>query len=178
MLETALAGIADKDQADLYFDYGIVKGGPMKGRRILFGVSIVLLVLVAVAINLGALGNVYVAFSGRGDRIGSLTFDQLRSMGADDAIQAIRGRRLTATTWALGYGVLFAWIVFGPYRRKERWAWWALLASLVVPQIISMARVLFIGTLAGTQAAAMLMAFGLLGLLVGTPCMFSRIDPL
>ena len=84
------------------------------------------------------------------------------------------GRRVTAATWALGYGVLFAWLVLGPYRRKEHWAWWALLASLLVSQIISIARVAFIGSSAGTAASAMVLSFGLLGLLAGAPRFFLR----
>jgi len=147
----------------------------MKGERILFGVSLGLLVLIAAAIIYGSLGSVSVALLDKPDRIGNnITFDQLRGMGAEDAVQAIRGRRLTAATWALGYAVLFTWVVLGPYRRMERWAWWVLLASLVISQIISIARVLFIGTSVGTLASALLLAFGLLGLLAGAPRFFLR----
>jgi len=146
----------------------------MRGERILFGASVVVLSLVAVAIIYGSLQSVAVGFADRPDRIGSITFDQLRGMGAEDAVQAIRGRRVTAATWALGYGVLFAWVVLRPYRRKEHWAWWALLASLLISQIISIARVLFIGGAVGTGTSAMLLAFGLLGLLAGAPRFFLR----
>jgi len=146
----------------------------MKGERILFGASVVVLALVAAVIIYGSLQSVAVGFSGRADRIGSIGFDQLREMGAEDAVQAIRGRRVTAATWALGYGVLFAWVVLGPYRRKEHWAWWALLASLLISQIISISRVVFIGSSAGTAASAMVLSFGLLGLLAGAPRFFLR----
>jgi len=101
-------------------------------------------------------------------------FDQLINMGAEDAVKAIRGRRVTAATWALAYAVLFAWVVLGPYRRTERWAWWMLLVSLIVPQVISIARLLFIGTTVGTLPSALLLAFGLLGLLAGAPRFFLR----
>lgn len=151
----------------------------MRGGRVLFGASVALLALVAAVVIWGSLGSISVALSDRPDRIGSITFDELRSMGAEDAVQAIRGRRVTAATWALAYGLLFAWVVLWPYRRKEPWAWWALLVSLVIPEIISIARIPFIGTAAGSQVSAMLLAFGLLGLLAGTPRLFlRRIDPL
>jgi len=147
----------------------------MKGERILFGVSLGLLVLIAAAIIYGSLGSVSVALLDKPDRIGNnITFDQLRGMGAEDAVQAIRARRLTAATWTLGYAVLFTWVVPCPDRRMERWAWWVLLASLVISQIISIARVLFIGTSVGTLASALLLAFGLLGLLAGAPRFFLR----
>jgi hypothetical protein len=144
----------------------------MKGERVLFGASVILLTLIAALVIFGALQAAWVAISGSADRIGSITFDQLREMGAEDAVKAIRGRRMTAATWALGYGVLFAWLVLSPYRRKERWGWWALLVSIVIPQIISLARLLFIGTVVGTLASALLLAFGLLALLAGAPRFF------
>jgi len=151
----------------------------MKGARLLFGVSLVLLVLVAALLLFGSLASTSVALSGQPDQVGNVTFDQLRSMGADDAVKAIRGRRLTAATWAVGYGIIFAWLVVVPYRRGERWAWWALLVSLIIPQIISIARVVFIRTTVGTQVPAMLLAFGLLALLAGVPRLFfHRIDGL
>jgi hypothetical protein len=150
----------------------------MKGQRVLFGTSVILLALIAVVIIFGSIQSAAAALSSSADRIGSISFDQLREMGADDAVRAIRGRRVTAATWALGYALLFAWVVLGPYRRRERWAWWALLLSMVIPQIISLARLPFIGTTAGTLPSAMLLAFGLLGLLAGAPRFFMhRLEP-
>jgi hypothetical protein len=156
-----------------------VKGAMMKGERVLFGASVILLALIAALTIFGSLQSAAVALSSGADRVGSVTFDQLRGMGAEDAVQAIRGRRVTAATWALGYAVLFALVVLVPYRRKERWAWWALLISMVVPQLISLARLPFIGTTVGTLPPAMLLAFGLLGLLAGAPHLFlHRVEPL
>jgi len=146
----------------------------MKGERILFGVSIVVLALIAAFIILVSVQSVVVAFTNQADHVGSMRFDQLINMGAEDAVKAIRGRRVTAATWALAYAVLFAWVVLGPYRRTERWAWWMLLVSLIVPQVISIARLLFIGTTVGTLPSALLLAFGLLGLLAGAPRFFLR----
>jgi hypothetical protein len=146
----------------------------MKGERILFGVSIVLLAVIAAFIIFGSVQSAAVAFTNQGDHVGNINFDQLRGMGADEAVKAIRGRRLTAATWALAYAVLFAWVVLGPYRRTERWAWWILLASLIIPQVISIARLLFIGTTVGTLPSAMLLGFGLLGLMAGAPRFFLR----
>jgi hypothetical protein len=147
----------------------------MKGDRILFGVSVAVLVLIAAFMIFGSVQSVMVAFSGQADKVGSsIGFDQLRDMGADDAVRAIRGRRLTAATWALGYAVLFGWVVLGPYRRREGWAWWALLASLIIPQVISIARLVFIGTTVGTLPSALLLGFGLLGLMAGAPRFFLR----
>jgi hypothetical protein len=95
-------------------------------------------------------------------------------MAGDDAVKAIRGRRLTAATWALGYAILFGWVALVPYRRGERWAWWVLLASLIIPQVLSIARLLFFGPTVGTLPSAMLLGFGMLGLLAGAPRFFLR----
>ena len=146
----------------------------MRGERILFGVSVAVLALVAAFIIVISVQSVLVAFSDGADHVGSIGFDQLRNLGAEDAVKAIRGRRATAATWALGYAILFAWVVIGPYRRRERWAWWVLLVSLIIPQVISVARLLFIGTTVGTLPSALLLAFGLLGLLAGAPRFFLR----
>jgi hypothetical protein len=152
----------------------------MKGERILFGVSVFVLAVIAAFIIFGSVQSAAVAFTNQGDHVGSLNFDQLRTMGtaagdtADETVKAIRGRRLTAATWALAYAVLFAWVVLGPYRRTEKWAWWILMASLIIPQVISIARLLFIGTTVGTLPSALLLAFGLLGLLAGAPRFFLR----
>jgi hypothetical protein len=146
----------------------------MKGERILFGVSIVLLALIAAFIIFGSVQSILVAFTDRADAVGNIALDQLRSLGGEDAVKAVRGRRVTAATWALAYAVLFAWVVLGPYRRTERWAWWMLLVSLIVPQVVSIARLLFIGTTVGTLPSALLLGFGLLGLMAGAPRFFVR----
>ena len=146
----------------------------MKGERILFGVSVFVLAVIAAFIIFGSVQSAAVAFTNQGDHVGNINFDQLRGMGADEAVKAIRGRRLTAATWALAYAVLFAWVVLGPYRRTEKWAWWILMASLIIPQVISIARLLFIGTTAGTLPSALLLGFGLLGLMAGVPRFFLR----
>jgi hypothetical protein len=152
----------------------------MKGERILFGVSVFVLAVIAAFIIFGSVQSAAVAFTNQEDHVGSLNFDKLRTMGtaagdsADETVKAIRGRRLTAATWALAYAVLFAWVVLGPYRRTEKWAWWILMASLIIPQVISIARLLFIGTTAGTLPSALLLGFGLLGLMAGVPRFFLR----
>jgi hypothetical protein len=49
-----------------------------------------------------------------------------------------------------------------------------LLVSLIVPQVVSIARLLFIGTTVGTLPSALLLGFGLLGLMAGAPRFFVR----
>jgi hypothetical protein len=146
----------------------------MRGKKALFVASWIILLIMAMMTAFGGLASTYVAYSRAEDRIGQLTFDQMRSMGDEDAIKMIRGRRVTAATWALAYAILFGWVVLFPYRRGERWAWWALLFSLGLSQLLSLARAPLLGTTIGAGASATALAFLLLGLLAGSPYMFAR----
>ena len=145
----------------------------MRTSKILFVVSWVLLMFLALMIVLGSIASAGTAFRGRDDRLGTVTTEQMRTAGGDDAVKAVRGRRLTAATWALAFGILFGWVVAGPYRQGRRWAWWALLISLGVPELASLARAPLIGTTVGTLEPAMVLVFLLLGLMAGAPKTFS-----
>ena len=145
----------------------------MRGKKALFFASWILLFVVALFTAFGGLTSTYVAYSRGEDRIGQLTFDQIKAMGDEDVIKMLRGRRATAATWALAYAILFGWVVLFPYRRGERWAWWALLGSLGLSQLLSLFRVVLLGTTLGAGAAAAALAFLLLGLLAGAPYMFA-----
>jgi hypothetical protein len=146
----------------------------MRGSKILFGVSCGILLLVAVFTVLGSAASIANAYSDRGGSLGSLTIDQIRVAGGDDAVKALKGRRATAATWALAYAILFGWVVVDPYRRGNRWAWWALLVSIGIPQLVSLARVPLLGTTVGAGTSTALLAFVLIGLMAGVPRMFSR----
>ena len=146
----------------------------MKGSKILFVVSWVLLVVLASAIAFFSLASTLTAYRGGQDNLTpDFTVEQLASVDPE-AATATRGRRATAATWALGYALLFGWVVLVPYRRGERWAWWALLVSLGLSQILSIARIVALGTSQGAQTSGILFAFMLLGLLAGVPRIFGR----
>ncbi|HSE96816.1 MAG TPA: hypothetical protein VLD57_01010 [Blastocatellia bacterium] len=150
----------------------------MRGSRLLFTASWVLLMLLSVFIVLLSLNSLYIAYFAPTDNITpTYTLDQLRAIGGEqgeEVVKALRGRRSTAATWALGYGLLAAWVVMFPYRRGERWSWWALLISLGLAQLLALARVVALGTQSGAGAAGTVLAFLLLGLLAGAPHMFRR----
>jgi hypothetical protein len=145
----------------------------MKGSRFLFFASWIILLVVIVAVALLSLQSLRIAYTGNQDSlITGFTLDQLREHGGEEAVKAFKGRRATAATWALAYALLALTVVLGPYRRGERWAWWALLISLGVSQLLSILRVPMLGLLAG--APGILLAFTLLGLLAGAPNFFRR----
>lgn len=149
----------------------------MRSSNLLFMASWVILLVVSGAIVLLSLQSVRIAYTGGGDQLtNEYTLTQIREQGGDNAVKAFRGRRATAATWALGYGLLTIVLVWIPYRRREKWAWWAVLGSIGLSQFLSLARAITLATTAGTATPAILLAFVLLGLLAGAPRMFGNHD--
>src|SRR5215471_18135590 len=145
----------------------------MRGQRVLFLASWVILLVVSIAVLLLSASSLWVAYSGSRDALTpEYTTTDIAEHGGDTVVKAFRGRRVTAATWAMAYALLAIGVVLVPYRRAEKWAWWSLLISLVLSQFLSLARAVTIVTVAGTGAPAILLAFALLGLLAGTPRVF------
>lgn len=153
----------------------------MKSSRTLFFASWIILLLVIGAMTLLSLQSLRIAYTDMRDTLtGGFTTEQIREygnqireQGGDDAVKAFKGRRATAATWALAYGLLAIMVVVVPYRRGERWAWWALLVSIGVSQLLSIARAVMLGTTVGLGAPAIILAFALIGLLAGAPRIFA-----
>jgi hypothetical protein len=145
----------------------------MRGANLLFIASWVILLVVAGAIILLSAQSLLVAYTGGADGLTSeYTLTQIGEQGGDQAVKAFRGRRATAATWALGYGMLAVAVIWIPYRRAEKWAWWAVFVSLGLSQFLSLGRAIMLATTAGTAAPSILLAFVLLGLLAGSPRLF------
>ena len=147
----------------------------MKDSKILFLASWVLLLVMTSLITLFSLGSLGTAYFGSQDNLTSAVgLEQITAAGGEEAADAFRGRRATAATWALADGFLSLLLVLIPYRRGERWAWWALLLSLGLSQLLSMARALTLGTTVGTGAAGLIFGLLMLGLLAGAPRIFGE----
>jgi hypothetical protein len=147
----------------------------MKGSNLLFIASWVILLVVSGAIVLLSANSLWIAYTGKPDRLTrEYSLTEIGEQGGDQAVKAFRGRRATAATFALGYGLLALIVTWIPYRRGEKWAWWALFISLGVSQLLSLARAVMLVTTAGVGAPAVILAFVLLGLMAGAPRMFSQ----
>lgn len=83
-----------------------------------------------------------------------------------DVATAIRARRGTASAYSAGFATLLLALVLVPYRRGEVWAWWAILAGLLVFGGVALARVPALGTRLGAPAALIVLAVGVVGLLL------------
>ena len=147
----------------------------MKGSNLLFLSSWVILLVASALMTLASAQSLWVAYSGSPDSLApGYTLEQIEEQGGEQAVKAFRGRRATAATWALGYGLLALAIVWIPYRRGEKWAWWAVLMSIGLSQFLSLARAITLVTMVGTATPSIILAFFLLGLLAGAPRMFRR----
>jgi hypothetical protein len=145
----------------------------MKGAAPLFVVSWVLLLLLSAILAFFSITSTMGAYGGAPDNLTpSVSVAQAGSSLGPDVEGALRGRRATAATWALAYGLLLGYVVLVPYRRGERWAWWALLISLGISQLLSIARVFALGRTGGAGTSGILLTILLLGLLAGVPKLF------
>jgi hypothetical protein len=147
----------------------------MKGSNLLFLASWIILLVVSAAIVLLSAQSLRIAYTAQPDSLTrEYTLNQIGEQGGDEAVKAFRGRRATAATWALGFGLLALAVTLGPYRRGERWAWWALLISFGVSQLLSLIRAIALATTVGAGTSGILLALVLLGLMAGVPRMFQR----
>jgi hypothetical protein len=129
--------------------------------------SWVLLAIAGVLIVLGGVVSVYVAYARTGDNLmpGGPTVDALEAVhpGLGDAL---RGRRATASAFSIAYGVLFLYVVLGPYRRGDVGSWWALLAASLALALFILARIPFLGMRTGSGTGLVQLAVVIVGLLL------------
>jgi hypothetical protein len=113
--------------------------------------------------SLASLGNAY--FKGP-ERIGGVALETLAN-GNADVVTALRARRATAAAYGAGFAAFLLAITLGPYRRGDRWAWWAILIGTLTQTVLAMARVVFLGTTAGVAAALLTLVVVGIGLALG-----------
>ena len=147
----------------------------MKDSKLLFLSSWIVLLTLSVLITLGSMGSLGNAYFGARDSLtATVGLDEINTIGGEPAVDAVKGRRATAATWAFACGLLSIFVVLIPYRRCERWSWWVLLMSIGLSQLLSMARALMLGTTVGTGSAGLIFGLLMLGLLAGAPRMFAE----
>ena len=128
--------------------------------------SWIILVVAGALTLLGGLVSLGVAYGSARDKIGPATLTEL-AQGRPEVATAVRARRATAAAYAAGFATLFLAIVLGPYRRGDRWAWWALAAGTLVLTGSSLLRVPLLGTSLGAAAAGIQLGVVALGLALG-----------
>src|SRR5512146_2025546 len=93
--------------------------------------SWIILVVVGALMLIGSLVSLGIAYGTARDQIGPASLAEL-SVGRPEVATAVRARRATAAAYGAGFATLFLAITFGPYRRGEVWAWWALLGGTLI----------------------------------------------
>src|SRR5688500_16926442 len=112
--------------------------------------SWVLLAVAGTLVLLGSFASLYTAYiGGAPDPLTPRIMLDEVAAGRPEVATAIRARRGTAAAFAAAYAVLFLFVVLGPYRRGDAWAWWALLAAALTLGILIVVRVPALGTNAG-----------------------------
>jgi hypothetical protein len=114
--------------------------------------SWILLTVMGGLTMLGSLLSVGIAYRGPDDQIGPARMTELAS-GRPAVATAIRARRATAGSYGVGFATLFLAITLGPYRRREVWAWWALLAGMLAVCLLIVLRVVFLDVRLTTPGA-------------------------
>src|SRR5262249_989669 len=114
--------------------------------------SWIILALAAVLTLLGSLASLANAYFKGPEGIAGVAIQDLAG-GREEVGPAVRARRATAASYGAGFAVLVLAITLGPYRRGDRWAWYALLAGTLTETLLAMARVPFLGTRSGAGTA-------------------------
>ncbi len=144
-------------------------------KKLLFTASWVILLLMSLFIGAASIGSISTAYFGKEDTLSAgVTLEEVRAAGGEEAVKAFRGRRATAATWALGWTLMALGLILVPYRAGHRWAWWTLLVSVIVSQLLSLGRYVLIDTISGAGTSGIILGIALLGLIAGVPRMFSK----
>jgi hypothetical protein len=127
--------------------------------------SWIVLTVVGVATFAFSLLSAGLAYSGRSYAIGGVAVTTVAEgrPGLEAALRAVRG---TSAAYAAAFATLYLFVVLGPYRRGERWAWWAILFTLMALVLLTALRVPALNVRAGMGGPATQGGLVLIGLLL------------
>ncbi len=125
----------------------------------------VLLLIMGLLMILGGTESMIVAFRGANETIAGTTSQALSAINPD-LPGALHGRRLTAATYALSCGLFVVWITMVPFRRREKWAWYALLCSVGLGSTLSALRAPLMGIRTGVEVPAVTLIVLLIALVI------------
>lgn len=97
--------------------------------------------------------------------VGEVSLQAVAS-GDSSVETALRGRRGTAAAFSLGFAVMMLFVVLVPYRRGEKWAWWALLASVLALGIAILLRALVLENPLGAATGGLILLVTVVALLL------------
>ena len=115
--------------------------------------SWIVLTVVGVLTLVASLASAYLAYSGIFYAIGGVAVSKVAD-GRPGLEAALRGVRGTSAAYAAAFATLYLFVVLGPYRRGERWAWWAILFTMMALVLLTFVRVLAFDVRSGLGGAA------------------------
>jgi hypothetical protein len=127
-------------------------------------VSWVVLVIVGALVLLGALVSANLAYRGN-YQVGGVALSDV-AMGREAVLTGLRGARGTAAAWAAAFGLLFLFVVAGPYRRGDVASWWGIMVSALGLLGLTALRIPLTGSPLGTGAPLVLAIVVVLALLL------------
>jgi hypothetical protein len=118
------------------------------GKSITLKSGWLMLLALGILMTLGGLESLLFAYRSGNEAPGGVSMQELSKLSPELPV-ALRGRRATAASLAITCGILISWMAALPYRRGEKWAWWALLCSVGLGALLSVLRISVLGTKTG-----------------------------
>ncbi len=134
-------------------------------RSMTLTIGWVLLLLLGLAVAGGGVASLLTAFLRADDPVAEVGFEAMEKIHPGLS-NAIRGRRATASAWAISSGILVCWIALTAFKRGEKWAWYATATSLGTGSILSLLRVPILGLRAGAETAGLILGVLVVALVV------------
>lgn len=135
------------------------------GRRSMtLTIGWVLLAILGFGLAAGGVASTLTAYRGT-ETIAEVPLERFSDFNAD-LPTVLRGRRATAASFALTSGLLLLWLAVQPFRRGEKWVWWAVLTSVGIGCAASLLRLPMIGLRLGTGSSAAILVVAVLALAI------------
>ncbi len=134
-------------------------------RPVTLMIGWIMLLILGILIAVGGLGSLTFAYRSGDDAPAGVSMQELAKINPELPV-ALRGRRATAATLAVTIGILILWIAAVPYRRGEKWSWWALLSSIGLGAVLSIFRITFLGTRLGVGPAVFFLCWAIVALAI------------
>jgi hypothetical protein len=125
-------------------------------RSVTLIIAWVILLIMGLLITLGGLASMTVAYRSSNDSLAGVSFQTLAQINPD-LPKAIRARRATAAFYATSCGLLVVWIAVTAFRKRQKWAWYALLCSLGIGAVLSILRLPLLDYRPGAETAGVML---------------------
>ena len=135
------------------------------GKSVTLRLGWLMLLALGILMTLGGLESLLFAYRSGNEAPAGVSMQELAKISPELPV-ALRGRRATAASLAITCGILISWLAAVPYRRGEKWAWWALLSSVGLGALLSMLRISALGAKAGTAGPGIFLIWLILALVI------------